>query len=88
MPHSKGPFSNPYPEPINTIPRIDTYFFKIHPNILLPSMLRSCYKYFPVDLLVKILKALLFSSFLTTCHAHLNLVDLITLTKLGKQCKL
>ena len=40
---------------INPIPRIDTYFFKIHSNIVLglPKGL------FPVDLAVKILKALL-----------------------------
>ena len=38
---------------------------------------------FPVGLPVKILKALLPSSILATCRAHLNLLDLITLTILG-----
>ena len=38
---------------INPVPRIDTYLFKIHSNIILPS--------------VKILKALLPSSILATC---------------------
>jgi hypothetical protein len=35
---------------------------------------------FPVGLPVKILKALLPSYILATCSAHLNLLDLITLT--------
>jgi hypothetical protein len=39
---------------------------------------------FPVGLTVKILKALLFSSILATCPAHLNILDLITLTALGE----
>ena len=42
----------------------------------------------PVDLPVKILKALLLSSILATCPAHLNLLDLITLTTLGERYKL
>ena len=37
MPHSQGLSNNPYREPINPIPRIDTYFFKVHSNIVLPS---------------------------------------------------
>ena len=57
---------------INPIPRIDTYLFKVHSNIVLPKGL------FPVGLPVKILKALLSSSILATCPAHLNLLDLIT----------
>ena len=43
---------------------------------------------FPVGLPVKILKALLPSSILATCLAHLNLLDLITLTILGERYKL
>ena len=50
------------------------YLFKVHSNIVLPKGL------FPVGLPVKILKALLYSSILATCPAHLNLIDLITLT--------
>ena len=42
---------------------------------------------FPVGLPVTILKALP-SSILATCPAHLNLVDLITLTILGERYKL
>jgi len=42
---------------------------------------------FPVGLSVKILKALLPSSLLGTWHAHLNLLDLITLTMLAKRYK-
>jgi hypothetical protein len=43
---------------INPIPRIDTYFFKVHSNIVLPSI--------PVGLPVKTLKALLPSSILAS----------------------
>ena len=43
---------------------------------------------FLVDLPDKILKALLPFSILVTCPAHLNLIDLITLTILGEQYKL
>ena len=42
---------------------------------------------FPVGLPFKILKALLPSSILATCPAHLNLLDLITLTILGERYK-
>ena len=58
---------------INPISRIDTYLFKVHSNIVLPSTPRP-----PVGLPVRILKALLPSSILTTCPTHLNLLDLIT----------
>ena len=40
MPHSQGLSNNSYPEPNNPIPRIDTYLFKVHSNIVLPSMPR------------------------------------------------
>ena len=70
---------------INPIPHIDTYLFKIHSNIVLPSTPKGL---FPVGLPVKILKALLPSSILATCPAHLNLLDLITLTILGERYKL
>ena len=42
---------------------------------------------FPVGLPVKVLKALLSSSILATCPAHLNLLDLITLAILGERYK-
>ena len=42
---------------------------------------------FPVGLPVKILKALLPFSILATCPAHLNLLDLFTLTILGERYK-
>ena len=69
---------------INPIPGIDTYFSKIHSNIVHPSTPRLPKGSFPVGLPVKILKALLPSSIL----AHLNLLDLITLTILGELYKL
>ena len=53
--------------------------------------MRICYyasMTFPVGLPVKILKAFLPSSILATCSAHLNLLDLITLTILGERYKL
>ena len=64
---------------INPIPRIGTYLFKFYSNIVLPEGL------FPVGLPVKILKALLPTSILATCPAHLNLLDLVTLTMLGER---
>ena len=73
---------------INPIPRIDSYFFKVililssHLRLDLPKGL------FRVGLPVKILKDLLPSSILATCPAHLNLLDLITLTILGERYKL
>ena len=71
---------------INPVPRMDTYFFKIHYNIALPSTL-SLPKV-PVGVPVKILKAFLPSSILATWSAHLNLLDLITLIILGERYKL
>ena len=73
---------------INPITRIDTYLFKVHSNIV--SLLRQGLPkgFFSVGLPVKILKALLPSSILATCPAHLNLLDLITLTILGERYKL
>ena len=37
-PHSQGLSNDPYPEPINPIPRIDIYFFEDYSNIVLPAM--------------------------------------------------
>ena len=37
MPLSQGLSNNPYSEPNHPVPRIDTYFFKFHSNIVLPS---------------------------------------------------
>ena len=84
MSHSQGLSNNSYSEPNQPITRIDTYLFKVHSNIVLglPKGL------FPVCLPVKIFKALLSSSILATYPAHLNLLDLISLTILGEQYKL
>ena len=73
---------------INPIPRTDNYLFKVHSNIVLPSTPRPLKCLFPVGLPVKMLKALLPSSILAICPAHLNLLDLITLTILGERYKL
>ena len=90
MPHSQGLSSNPYPSRINPIPRIDTYLFKVQSNIALPSTPRPPKGLFPVGLPVKSLKALLPSSILATCPAHLNLLSLTILTTriLGERYKL
>ena len=65
----------------NPIPFTDTYLFRIHSSIVLflPIYL------FPVGLPVKIFKAL-HSNYMSP--AHLNLVDLITLTIFGERYKL
>ena len=80
MPHHKGSRIIPILSRINPIPRIDTYLFKL--ILVLSSHLRLG---FPKGLLhvglpVKILKALLPSSILTTLPAQPNLLYLITLT--------
>ena len=62
---------------INSIPRIVTYFLNIHFNIFHPSCLPK--SLFPVGLPVKILKALIPSSILTTWCTHLNLSALCNL---------
>ena len=75
IPHTqKGSSVIPIQSRINRIPRIDTYFFKMfalssHLCLGIPRGL------FPVGLHVIILKALLHSSILATCPAHLNLLD-------------
>ena len=71
---------------INSVPRIDTYFFKVHSisshlRLVLPNGI------FLVGLPIKILKEFLHSSILATWPAHLNLLDLITLTTLGEWYK-
>ena len=86
--HSQGLPSKPYPDTNESVSHIATYFFRIHSNIVLPSTPRPPKGLFPVGLSVKILKALLPSSILATCPAHLNLLDLITLTILGERYKL
>ena len=68
---------------INPIPRIDTSFFKVHSNIF-SSRLGLTKGLFPVVLRVKIIP----SSILVLWHAHLNVLDLITLTILGERYKL
>ena len=72
---------------INQIPRIDTYLFKVYSNIVLHLRISFPKGLFPVGLPVTILKALLHSSILTTCPAHINLLDLITLIILGERNK-
>ena len=72
---------------ISPIFRIDTYFFTIHSNNVLPFCLGLPEGLFPVGLSVKIFKALMPSCILATSSAHFN-QDLITLTILGERNKL
>jgi len=71
----KGSLIIPILSQINPIPHIDTHLFKVHSNIVLHLHLGLPKGLFPVCLPVKILKALLPSSILATCPAHLNLLD-------------
>ena len=70
MPHSEVPSNNPL------IPRNDTYLFKVHSNIVIPSTPRPSWRPLPV----RMLKAFLPSSILARWPAPLNLLDSITLT--------
>ena len=87
MPHSQGSYNNPYPEP-NQFPALIHISSKY--ILVLASHLRQGLPkgLFNVGLSVKILKAFLTSAILATCSAHLNLLDLITLTILGERYKL
>ena len=83
MPQSQGLSNNSYPEPNQpNSPHWSILILSSHLRLGLPNGL------FPVDVPVKILKTLLPSSLLATCPAHLNLLDLITLTILGERYKL
>ena len=48
MPHLQGLTNNPYPQPNQPYPCIDTYFFKIHSNIVFLSSLGLPKGLFPV----------------------------------------
>ena len=88
MPQSQGLSNIPILSRIVPIPRIDTYLFKVHSNIVLPSTPSRLKGLFPAGLPVNILKALLPSSILATWPAHLNILDFITLIILGERYKL
>ena len=78
----------PYQDPNQSILRNNAYIFKIYSNNVFPYNNVFPRDLFPVGVPVNILKALLPYSILTTCPAHLNLLDLISLTILGKRYKL
>ena len=88
--YSKGLSNNPYHAPNPPIPRINTYFLKIHSNIFHPSRLGHPEGFIPVILPVKTLKPLLPSSIMATWPAQFNLllVDLNIPTILGELYKL
>ena len=62
----KGSPTIPILSSINPTPRIDTYFFKVHSNSVLPLSLGLSKLLFPVGLLAKVLRAVLPSFILTT----------------------
>ena len=67
MPHSQELSNNPVSKcRINQIPRIDSYFFKVHSNLSFHKSLGLPKGLFPVGLLVKMLIQLLPSSILAT----------------------
>ena len=70
---------------INPIPQFSSRPILILSSHLLLGLPKGL---FPVGLPVNILKALLPSFIRATCPAHLNLLDLFTLTILGKRYKL
>ena len=88
MPHSQRLSNNPYREPDQFNSSYWYYFFKIHSNIVPLWTLDLLKGFVPLGVPVKILKGLLSYSFLATWPAHLNLLDLITLTLLGERYKL
>ena len=89
MSHSKGLSNNPYSKP-NQPNYPQWYPISSRSILILSSQLRLGLPkgLFPIGLPVKILQALLPSSIMATCRAHLNLLDLITLTILGEWYKL
>ena len=88
MPHSQG-LNNPYSGPKKHNSSY-WYLFLYRSILILSSHLRLGLPKgrFPARLPVKILKELLPSSIQATWPAHFNLLDLITLTILGKRYKL
>ena len=70
---------------INPISRIDTYFFKFPSNIVVHLRFSLPKGLFPLDLPVKILKALVPYSIMVKWLAHFNLLNLITLTILDER---
>ena len=84
MPHSQGPSNYPWTESIHFLVLIPislrfNLIFHSHLRLGLPTCL------FPAGVPVKILKPVLPSSILATWPAHLGLLELIPLTKLGER---
>ena len=79
MPHSQELSNKHYPKPNQSN---STFSFKINSNIVLPSTPRDL---LPLGLPINMFTTLLPCSILTTCPAHLNHLDLITLTILGER---
>ena len=68
----------------NPVHAFPPYFFKIHFNIILPSMSR--FSLSPLGFPTKTLYALLLSPIYATCPTHLTLLDFINLIIIG-ECK-
>ena len=82
IPHSQGFSNNLYPEPNHS--SSSHWLIYLQYILILSFHVRLG---LPVGLHVKISKALLLYSIVTTCPAHLNLLDLVTLTLLCERHK-
>ena len=85
LPYSQAPATFSYPEPTPSSPH--NPFLKIHLNIILHLRLGLPSGLFPSGFLTITLCTPLPSSIRATCPAHLNLLDFITRTILGEECR-
>ena len=74
LPHSQKPATSPYPDPDQSSPWPQSYFLKIHFNIILPSKPRSSKLLLPSGVSTKIVFTPLLSSIRATCPTHIFLI--------------
>jgi hypothetical protein len=73
---------------ISPIHTLISYFFKIHFNIILPSVLRYSKLYFPFWFLKRISVFIFTSHMLSTCYSHIIFLDIISLILFVQEYKL